>query len=192
MQKFSVVYADPPWPYTDFGSERASAHMDLMSWSDIRSLDVRSICEKKAALFLWATGPFLDKQIRVMAEWGFHYRGVAQVWVKTRKDGGIIGAQGGVPTFVKSKAEFLLVGTTEKKGRPFPIHDLTIPQVRLHPPLAHSRKPDVFRQMIDKLCGDVAKIELFARHEWPGWAQSGLEFNTLDYRRGDLVGEQHG
>lgn len=193
-QKFSVIYADPPWPYTKNGTEDASAHMQLMSWDDLwaMSASVRSICEDKAALFLWATSPFLDRQIGIMREWGFHYRGVASVWVKTRKDGVPIGAQGGIPTFVKPKCEYLLVGTTNKTSRPFPIHDYTIQQAQLHPPLEHSRKPDAFREIIDRLCGDVSKIELFARHPWPGWTQSGLEFNDLDYRHGDLIGEQRG
>jgi N6-adenosine-specific RNA methylase IME4 len=156
-------------------------------------MPVNDVCKERAALCLWATGPFLDRQIDTMNRWGFHYRGVAQVWVKTRKDGQVIGAQGGVPTFVKSKCEFLLYGTTCKSGRPFTVHDFTVRQAVLAPVERHSKKPDVFRANLDRLCGpDTRKLELFARSRWdaPGWFQSGLEFNGVDYRDGDLIGPQ--
>jgi len=33
----------------------------------------------------------------------------------------------------------------------------------------HSRKPDRIRDDIVKLCGDLPRIELFARTSMPGW-----------------------
>lgn len=195
--KFDLVYADPPWPYSGSNSAYnqvgAEDHYALMSWDDINAMPVRDICTDSAACLLWCTGPFLDQQILTLKEWGFHYRGVAFVWVKTNQDGSITGAKGGPPTFVKSLSEFLILGTTKKKGRPFPIHDFTVRQVHLAQRLEHSEKPESIRQEIDKLVGDVSKIELFARKKTKqaGWHQSGLEFNDLDYTLGDLVGEQN-
>ncbi|MBC8296101.1 MAG: hypothetical protein H8E55_09935, partial [Pelagibacterales bacterium] len=33
----------------------------------------------------------------------------------------------------------------------------------------HSRKPDCVRDRIVQLCGDLPRIELFARQKVPGW-----------------------
>ena len=39
----------------------------------------------------------------------------------------------------------------------------------------HSRKPDIIRKHIIDLCGDLPRIELFARQEWSGWDNWGNE-----------------
>ena len=41
----------------------------------------------------------------------------------------------------------------------------------------HSRKPDRIRNDIVKLCGDLPRIELFARESFPGWDVYGNEVN---------------
>ncbi|MEO9910973.1 MAG: MT-A70 family methyltransferase, partial [Lentilitoribacter sp.] len=33
----------------------------------------------------------------------------------------------------------------------------------------HSTKPNEFREAIEKLCGDVPRLEMFARTQTPGW-----------------------
>jgi len=186
---YEILLVDPPWPYYGSTQKDAAAgkHYDLMSWEDLEAMPVRGICAKSSAIFLWATGPLLHRQIYLMQDWGFHYRGVAFVWVKTRKDGGIISGQGVPPTFVKPTTEFLLVGTTCKKGRPFPILDSSVGQVVLAPREAHSKKPDVFYELIEKVCGDRKRIELFARQRRDGWDATGLELDGTDYREGLLI-----
>jgi len=185
---YDIVLADPPWPYYGSTTKDAAAgkHYDLMSWTDLEEMPVREIANTPSALFMWATGPLLHKQIELIRTWGFHYRGVAFVWVKTRRDGGIISGQGVPPTFVKPTTEFLLVGTTCKTGRPFPILDSAMGQVVLAPREAHSAKPEEFQDRIDKICGDRPKLELFARRKREGWDASGLELNGMDYRNGKL------
>ena len=47
----------------------------------------------------------------------------------------------------------------------------------------HSQKPDEVRKRIVKLCGDVRRIELFAREKIDGWDAWGNEIDsdiTLD------------
>jgi N6-adenosine-specific RNA methylase IME4 len=39
----------------------------------------------------------------------------------------------------------------------------------------HSRKPDAAYEMIERMYPSLPKIELFARHERPGWAAWGNE-----------------
>ena len=193
---YDIILADPAWPYTGSTTKDAAAgkHYDLMSWSDLQQLPVRDLANKNAALFLWGTGPLLHKQVELMKHWGFHYRGVAFVWVKTRKPdkfgnpGGIISGQGVPPTFVKPTTEFLLAGTTCRVGRPFPILTSAMGQVVLAPREAHSKKPDVFHERLEELLGDRSRIELFARARREGWDTSGIELDGIDYRTGNLTG----
>lgn len=176
---YNIVYADPPWSY--YGDpnkdQAAGKHYKLMSDNEIWSMPVRKICSEKAVLFLWATSPRLDAAIETVKRWGFHYRGIAWVWVKTTNAGKIINGQGVRPSFVKPTVELVLVGSTEKKGRTFPLLTESMSNVILaaRPNNKHSKKPEIFRQMITDLLGDRKRIELFARNSAPGWDLFGNE-----------------
>jgi N6-adenosine-specific RNA methylase IME4 len=172
---FEIVYADPPWSYYGSPIKDAAAgkHYSLMSQEALARLPVRDIMAKRAALFLWATGPRLHLALELAQRWGLHFRGVLYVWVKTNRRGEIIRGQGVAPTFTKPTTEFVLAATTMSTGRPFPLHDLAQGQVVLHQRAEHSRKPAVFRTMIEQLCGKRSRIELFARESAPGWASWG-------------------
>jgi N6-adenosine-specific RNA methylase IME4 len=178
--KYSIIYADPPYHYYGDPNKNAAAgkHYSLMTTDDICKMLVPKA--KKAVLFLWATGPKMPEAIRVMKEWGFHYKGVAWVWVKTNKAGKIIQGQGVRPTFVKPTTEFVLVGGTNKRGRTFPILDEGMGQVVLAPREEHSKKPDIIRDRIVELLGDLPRIELFARQQTPGWTSWGNEVPNVN------------
>ena len=172
-KKYSILYADPPWSY--FGDpnkpQAAGKHYNLMSTADIKALPIRSITTSKAVCFMWATGPKLPEAIEVMRSWGFYYRGIAYVWVKTNAAGKIINGQGVRPTFVKPTTELVLVGSTQKSGRPFPLLTEAQGQVLLasRPGNRHSAKPPEIRERIAALLGDLPRIELFARDVVDGW-----------------------
>jgi N6-adenosine-specific RNA methylase IME4 len=186
---YDILYVDPPWHYPSLtgvtrladGSYRQGApggarrHYPTMTDDRLLRLPVRSLASDAAALFLWATCPRLDFALDVIREWGFHYRGVAYVWVKTKMDGTPMGAKGPPPAFVKPTSELLLVATTIKRGRVFPLLDYAQRQVVLTPRGRHSAKPNVFRENILALCGDRPRVELFARESVPGWDVWGQE-----------------
>ncbi len=175
--RYDIVYVDPPWHYYGSGVKDAAAakHYPLMTQEELADLDVKSILTKRAAVFMWATGPRLNYAIELIARWGLHYRGIAYVWVKTNRRGEIIAGQGVPPTFTKPTTELLLAATTNRTGRPFPILDFAQAQVVLHPRGEHSEKPEIFRTHIETLCGDRPRIELFARRRGPGWDAWGAE-----------------
>lgn len=175
---YRIIYADPPWSY--YGDptkdQAAGKHYQLMSTEDICALPVPRLVGAggDAALFLWCTGPKLDQGLQVLRAWDFHYRGIAYIWIKTTRDGKIISGQGVRPTFVKQMAELVLVGSTNPRGRPFPIHTESQSQYVFapRPQGIHSRKPKEVRRRIVELCGDLPRIELFARkrvRNWDAW-----------------------
>lgn len=43
--------------------------------------------------------------------------------------------------------------------------------------MRHSQKPDEIRNRIVKLCGDLPRIELFAREKSEGWVSVGDEID---------------
>jgi len=180
--KYDIVYLDPPWKY--FGSitkdGAAGKHYDMMPDEEIYNMPIKELFRSKnGACFVWATGPKLPQAVKAIERWGLHYRNVAQVWVKTRKDGQIIGAQGPRATCVKQNAEYLLFATKNKKGKPLPLLNEKIRQVLEHKKGAHSEKPAIIRDIICELYGDVPKIELFCRHNPKGWTTWGNQVGKL-------------
>ena len=177
FRKFDIVYADPPWSHWGDANKMAAAgkHYSLMDDDDLFRLPVKKLFKESGAAFIWATCPRLDLAIHTIEKWGLHYRGVSFVWVKTRQDGKIIGAQGIPPTATKPTTELCLLATTCRRGRPFKLLDSAVRQVVLAPRGRHSEKPHQIRNEIVKLYGDRPRIELFARQKSDGWSVWGNE-----------------
>lgn len=169
--QYDVILADPPWSY--FGQQDkwgAAAKFYATSPDErLRALPVRRLMHPRSVLFLWATSPRLDFAIDCLRAWGLHYRGVAFVWVKTRRDGGVIGAQGVRPSIVKPTAEYVLAASLLAKGRPLPLADEGVENVVLAARGAHSQKPGEVAARIERLYPNASKLELFARARRPGW-----------------------
>ena len=74
MEKFNIIYADPPWKYRNrnihskFGGG-AAAHYNLMTMEEIKNLPIKELAAENCALFLWVTFPLLDEQIKLFKEW---------------------------------------------------------------------------------------------------------------------------
>ena len=180
--KHKIIYADPPWWYnnrrmsgkrTRFGGG-ACAHYKLMRDKEIVGMGefVQSIADENCALFLWTTCPRLDVGLRVIEAWGFRYCTVAFHWVKTRPNGLPIFGPG---YYTSSNAELCLLGV---KGS-MPPENKMVPSLVMYPRSQHSEKPAVVRERIEKMYGDVPRIELFARHRVAGWEAWGDQVGQL-------------
>lgn len=176
-EQYDVILADPPWSH--YGQQdkwgAAAKFYDLMDDDAIMGLDVARLAKRESVLFCWATCPRLDFAIDVVRSWGFHYRGVAFVWVKTRKDGVPIGARGVRPSIVKPTTEVVIAASMTKKGRPMPLASEKVAQVVLAPTGKHSQKPAGVHERIEELYPTAKRIELFARERRNGWAVWGNE-----------------
>lgn len=162
-KKYSIIYADPPWSIqttAQVPSGRPNSRPYVaMRMCDIFDLPVHDISETNCVLFLWATAPLLPEAIFTIKTWGFEYKTVAFTWVKrnTKSDGWFWG----MGWWTRSNPEYCLLGT---KGTPKRlaknIHSIIDTPIGLH-----SKKPDEVRTRIVDLCGDLPRIELFARKE---------------------------
>lgn len=162
---YDVIYVDPPWSYYGDPDKMAAAgkHYVQMTDEELVAMPVLDKCRPRAVCFMWATCPRLDAAVDLLGAWGFHFRGVPFVWVKTRADGKPIGAQGVRPSIVKPLVELVIAGSTEAKGRPLPLLDEAIQQTVFSPRGEHSAKPIEVRSRIERLYGPVRRLEMFAR-----------------------------
>lgn len=179
-KKYKIIYADPPWQYRVYSkkgkSRSAENHYHTMNIDDIRSLPVGEIADDDCVLFLWITFPCLKEGISVMESWGFTYKTCGFNWVKRnkKKDTYFMG----LGFWTRSNSEVCLIGT---KGHPKRVSK-AVPQVCDARVMEHSRKPSEVRERIVELCGDVPRIELFAREAVKGWDCFGDEIDGADIR----------
>ncbi len=167
--KYNIIYADPPWAYYAGGYKNQSQHYDSMSIEEICNLPVKELAADDCILFLWVTFPILPDVFKVIEAWGFTYSTVGFVWVKATKDKK--GFFFGLGHWTRSNAELCLIATKGKIER----KDASISQIIYESVEKHSKKPDIIRNKIIQLVGDLPRIELFARQKINGWSSWGNE-----------------
>lgn len=160
---FSLIYADPPWQY-DFSNHSGKVcenHYPTMTTEAICDLAVSDVAAPNCILFLWATNPKLKDALAVVEAWGFDYKTNA-AWEKT----GL-----GLGYYFRQNHELLLVATRGQPG---------VPTAPARPPSVihakkgrHSEKPDLVRDLLNRMYPGAHCLELFARKAHPGWAAWG-------------------
>ena len=176
MKKYQIIYADPPWRFSGFVNEhkegitRPPLPYPTMSDLEIIQLPVETLfADENAILFLWCVDSRIDIMPIIMKEWGFKYRTVGFVWNKTTKDGKSVNAT--FSKYTRKSCEFLYIGTRGKCLAKIHTQNQYFPE----PKRKHSQKPDRIRDMIVNMCGDLPRIELFARQKTEGWDVWGNE-----------------
>lgn len=173
MEKYSIIYADPPWKYDrEVGEGVAATHYNTMPIEEICNLPVREIADSNSLLFLWVTFPKLEEGLKLIQAWGFQYKTVAFVWVKLNKKKET--PFFGLGNWTRSNAEICLLakrGTPKRKSN-------RVHQLIFSPMEGHSKKPDIVRDKIVELVGDLKRIELFARNKTEGWDVWGNEVDS--------------
>lgn len=191
MSIHKIVYADPPWSYSDkanSGNRGASHKYPTMSIDDIKSLPVGDLVVENGLLFIWVTMPLIQEGLDTIKAWGFNYKTCAFVWVKTnRKSGGNFMGMG---NWTRSNAELCLLGVKGSNKRQNAsvrqIIEAPEPDTIYSPMTRHSAKPPEVRDRIVQLCGDIARVELFARDKTDFWDCWGNEVTGCEYVHGIL------
>ena len=182
---YQIIYADPPWQYGDklqHHGGSADSHYDTMDIEQICDLringkPIKDITDENCFLFLWGTWAFLPEALRVIDAWGFKYKTSGFVWIKTYQSGKDVFGMG---NYTRGNTEYVLLGVKGKPQR----KSKFVSQIIKTTIKEHSKKPDIIRSKIVQLCGDLPRLEIFARTKIHGWDTFGndekLELQPLE------------
>lgn len=190
-KKYKIIYADPPWEYGNFsniadnrnrlikGHKFKTTPYKAMKLEDIKSLPIQDLSDKNSVLIMWLTFPTIPEGLEVINAWGFKYTTILFTWVKRNRFNNQYFT--GLGNYTRANAEICAVA---KKGFGCKIKSHTVRQVIDTPMTEHSKKPNIARDRIIELFGDLPRIELFARtkvHGWDVWGNDpNLQTNTLE------------
>lgn len=167
-KKYKIIYADPPWSYDSGVSPTggiwglAKDHYQTMNLDEIISLPINQIADDDCFLFLWCVFPQLQEALDLIKSWGFEYKTVAFTWIKKNPNGSNFIGMG---WYTRANAEICLIA---RRGK-IKVIDNSVKQIIETTYKNHSQKPSIVRNKIIQLCGDLPRIELFARTKVHGW-----------------------
>ena len=170
MKKYKVIYADPPWSFNSKktgGSMKsgALAQYNTMSMEELKNMDVESLCDDDCMLIMWWVGSQPQEALDLCKAWGFTVKNMnGFVWnklTKTQK------AFFGMGFYTRAGSESALIAIRGKASNLVDNHGVRA--VRSAVVGKHSAKPLEFSDDIVKMCGDVPRLEMFARSANPGW-----------------------
>ena len=187
-KKYNVIYADPAWRFSQginrrkdirekFGTnEELSIQYSTMSDKEIIELNVADYADDNCVLFVWTTDAHLEVAIKAINNWGFKYKTVAFTWNKKR---GFMGK------WTVKQCEICLLatkGTAHKLLKSFKEKSYLEENKT-----EHSKKPNEFRKRIERMFGDVPKLEMFARTTAEGWDAWGNETDKFEEEKGKEI-----
>lgn len=209
--KYALIYADPAWSYDNKGSRaKADNHYPTMSITDLKRLPVWDLAADDAILAMWWVPPMPLEAIQLAEAWGFKVKNMCLFsWHKLNKLAekhidtalsapwpkltatdilALVNEQTrmGLGNYTRSNVENVLVAV---KGKGLPRLQADIKQMVMAPIGEHSVKPAEIREALEKLYGDVKRIELFSRSDADGWGHWGNEApsNSVELRPGVAI-----
>ncbi|RYM60008.1 Transcriptional activator, adenine-specific DNA methyltransferase [Serratia quinivorans] len=166
--KYPLIYADPAWTYSDKckdGNRGAGFKYPTMTVADICRLPVWDLAADSCLLAMWWVPTMPTEALKVIDAWGFRLMTMKGfTWHKTNRVKG--NSAIGMGHMTRANSEDCLFAV---KGKLPPRLDASICQHITAPRMEHSAKPEVFREKLVNLLGDVPRIELFARNHTDGW-----------------------
>lgn len=171
---YSLIHADPPWWFRDkaaAGRRGASYKYPCMRTADIAALDVPSLCAPYCLLAMWWVDTMPTDALEVCNAWGFRlFKMNGLIWRKTTRTGKQAFGMGHV---TRADSESVLFGVRGKLSNIIKNHGVR--QSFYGELREHSRKPDEAAVLLERLVGDVPRLEMFARQQRPGWDVFGNE-----------------
>jgi len=184
-KKYSVIYADPPWQFKNAktgGSMASSAASKYLTTGieGLKAIDVNSITEDDAILFMWYVGAMPQEAIDLVEAWGFTLKNMnGFVWNKLTQHNK---PYFGMGFYTRAGSESVIIATKGKfkpASRSVRAVFNAESQIQFEAKVArHSEKPTQVRDLIVELCGDVPRLEMFARKSAEGWDVFGNEVDN--------------
>ena len=187
--RYSVVVVDPPWPLA------VTPRVDNPMGHGYDTLSVAEIAARPPPVdspgwvFLWSTQTHLPSAFGLLEGWGLRYCGLL-VWLKNggpqmvgdlqrngeyvlvgrpAEDGDLVVVGSvGAPRYETTKAFFAVNPTWRMISGEAPGADLWRRG-------AHSAKPEGFYRLVERVCGDVPRLDMYARGGRAGWDSWGKE-----------------
>lgn len=176
-KKYNIIYADPAWQFNNKNTggsmiSGSNAHYDVMNLNTICNLPIPDMAADDCVLFMWWVASQPLEALKVVQAWGFKLKTMTAFnWIKTTKNGKL---DFGMGFWTRAGSECCLIAV---KGKPKRIN-AAIRAVVIAENEKHSKKPNVFREQIVSLMGDLPRVELFARERFNGWDAWGNEINS--------------
>ena len=182
---YRIIYADPPWKWCGYndriGQRSIENHYNTMSIDNLKAMPIVEMAAPDAVLFIWVVQSILPPALEIIEAWGFTFKTVAFAWVKLKHGQDRLFYAGddvkmGMGYHTRAGFEQCWLAT---RGNGYKRLAKGEPQVVFAPRREHSRKPDEVADAIVRLCGDLPRIELFARTRRPGWDAWGNEVDKF-------------
>ncbi|WP_217358049.1 MT-A70 family methyltransferase [Alteromonas pelagimontana] len=168
MSKYEIIYADPPWSFNNKktgGSmtSGAASQYDVMTLEQMKQLPVPDLCADNCVLIMWWVGSQPQEALDLCNAWGFTLKNMnGFVWNKLTRNQN---PHFGMGFWTRAGSESAIIAT---RGKPKPVSH-SVRAVHSAVVGKHSEKPSAFRNKAVELCGDVPRLEMFARTQTPGW-----------------------
>ncbi|MHC5747025.1 MAG: MT-A70 family methyltransferase [Nostoc sp.] len=179
--QYQCIVIDPPWFYrlrNQDKTHRNRINYKPMHIEEILSLPVPDLSDRTGSvLWLWYTNNHMIEAAQCLQTWGFELKTIL-TWEKVTKDG--TKTHLGVGHWLRNSTEHCALAV-RGNVKAFSGRTLTNESTILHSPRReHSRKPESFYQLVDKLCPDITKLEMFARESRDGWDCWGDQADLFD------------
>lgn len=178
-KNYQLILADPPWQFKTYsakGKEKKSPenHYNTMDLEDIKNMPVKDIVAKDALCAMWCIDSMIPHALEVMEAWDFKMINVLFYWHKVTKD--YKNPAFGLGYYTRKSMELCILG---KRGKGLKVLNKGIRQAIVEPIREHSRKPDCTHERLEKMFGDIKRLELFARQNKDGWDTWGNEVDKF-------------
>jgi len=176
-KKFDLLYPDPPWNWKSRSAKgegrSAKNHYSVMSLDDIKRLPIPDLANKDSVLCCWVIDPMLPDALDLIKYWGFKFATVGFYWVKTNiKSPGYFR---GLGYYTRANPEQMWIA---RRGKGLKVKDHGVDRLLIAPRGRHSQKPIEAYNRLERLFGEVSRVELFARNFRDGWDSWGNEIKS--------------
>ncbi|WP_373529031.1 MT-A70 family methyltransferase [Nostoc sp.] len=187
---YQCIVIDPPWFYRLRSKDKTHRNRipyQPMRTEEILALPIPELCHCNGCiLWLWFTNNHMVEAAQCLQVWGFELKTIL-TWEKVTKDG--TKTHLGVGHWLRNSTEHCALAV-RGNVKAFSGRTLTNESTILHSPRReHSRKPEQFFELVEKLCPDMTKLEMFARSSrvgWDCWGDEALKFDQpVEGRDGD-------
>lgn len=193
--------------------KRGGITYPTLTMKELYHLPIGNAFLPNSVLVCWITFPKLMDQyyetydpLSIIRNWGFRPVTTLFVWIKLNRRAFIVSEgnnpywdedktdaneyphipmksfYSGLGRYSNSNAEIAVVA---RKGKMLPRLDNTVKQLIFAPIRGHSEKPQEQYNRLDRLFGDVSRVELFARKQNAppvGWDATGLDYDGTNIR----------